>query len=450
MTSIVNKILTNLVSSAEKSLLGTSGNLVSSGGKSTSDDIIAGDIEIVSLLLMSEDQQRKYDLLTQCKEINIYEDITSPVIYAELGIQDSIGLYQSFPILGEEYVSISFRTPGTDRTADYLFRVNMIHDKTVEESNKMVTYYIQCISPEILRNATTYVNKSYKKNIHEVVNEIIKEDLVTEKPVRVDVTAGIEEGLITRMQPFKAIDFLRQRAVSNKYKSSVFTFFESRDGYRFTTLEQLIEEGKKTVDDSDKHFFFDTIRKENIKDVNIRNIIAYNQLNMGGNIAVAQSGGLKNEVSAYDFITGSVRKIEYKDDGSSGYQQLDKNGAKTGSTTFSKIHGTTTADRMLVPISSDSSATMIPDKISNSRAFALGIINNTCRIHIYGDSEIKVGDVIKCTLPSAVDAEQVSSSARLETGNYLVAKVRHIITNTDRPQHTIALELIKGDFPYVA
>ena len=420
---------------------------VSTAIKAPSGDIQPGDINIQAITLLSEDQQRTYSLLGQVTAIDIWESVMSPCIFCELAIADAIGLYQSFPIIGEEYVSIRFKTPGVSEDVSYLFRVNKLSGKVVSENNKMVTYRLQLVSAELMRNATRYVNRAYDGNISDIVESIVKEDLQTEKPVTIDKTSGIEKGNITRLNPFNAVDFLRRRSVSTEFKSSGFVFFESRDGYVFTTLERLIQKGQRSIDSghSDKEFFFDTVRHDNIKDVSIRNIIAYNVMSFGDTIAKAAEGGIRNEVNSFDIVTGDIKKITYKDDGRAGFKNMDQNGSPTNTSGFIRKHGETTAVRKIMPISSDLPSTQRPEMVALLTAFTQNISQNITRIHVYGDSEVRIGDVVKCSLPTAESSDK-SGLSRLETGNYLVTKVRHLILNNDRPQHTMALELIKGNF----
>ena len=438
----------DLLSSVEKTLLNAVVSTISNAIKSPDKDIIPGDIEILAITLLSADQQRHFDLMHQCKGIDIFESITSPVIFAELSIADSIGLAQSFPIIGEEYVSISFRTPKTKgKPAHYLFHVNMVKNKEVMENNKMVTYTLQLVSAEIMRNSVRLVTKSYEKNIHDLVSEIITEDLSTQKPISIDKTAGIEKGNITRMEPFKAIDFLRRRAISTEYASSSFVFYESRSGFFFTTIEKLMDDGQKqhTNGASDKEFFFDALRKDNFKSVNLRNVLAYNQLTFTDTVSKIQNGGITNEVQAYDIITGGLKKVTYTNNiGQDKFKFADKDSASMNTTGFNKRHGKTTAATRFIATRSDKPSTALIEKISLSQAYAQAITQNIVQIYIYGDSEIQIGDMIKCHFPSATSFKNAKGTSRLDSGNYLVTKVRHMILNTDRPQHTISLELIKG------
>lgn len=442
--------INDIFSGVEKLLSGVAGEILDAVVKGLGDDIQPGDVEIKSIVLMSEDQQRKYDLLAQCTSFDIYESITSPVIFAELGISDTIGLLQSFPIIGEEYVVISFKTPGTKAPpAQYMFRVNQVKDKKINENNKQVSYKLQLVSAELIRNSTTLMNLSYGDTIDNLVNRVMEDGISSTKPLRIDKTSGIEKGTITRMTPFKAIDFLRRRAVSTEFASSSFVFFESRDGYRFTTIEKMMHEGGKLMDAgaNDKEFFFDTSRKDNAKNVTLRNILAYNQITFTDTISKVQHGGLTNEVNAFDLVTGGIKKITYTNNvGQDKFKFANKDAASMNTSGFNRNHGKKPAKKKFVPVSADKPDTNRPEKISIAAAYAQTITQNIVQIHIYGDSEIRVGDVIKCSFPSGASADNDKGQSRLDSGSYLVAKVRHMILNTDRPQHTISLELIKGSF----
>ena len=79
-------------------------------------------------------------------------------------------------------------------------------------------------------------------------------------------------------------------------------------------------------------------------------------------------------------------------------------------------------------------------------SYANKLTQNITQIHVYGDSDVTVGDMIKCSFPSTVESDDTTGVSRLDSGNYLVAKLCHIIINSDRPQHTMSFELIKGGF----
>ena len=448
----------DIFSSVEKTLVGAvkAGvkDALSSNNKSPGNDLQPGDIDLQRVILTNEAGTKTYDLMHQVKGIEIYESILSPVIFCEMSVADSIGLHQNFPIIGEEYVTITFKSPKFPKSVTYLFRVNKKFNLKITDNSKMATYTLQMMSSEVIKNSTRYVTKKYEDTVDKLVGQILSQELQTIKPIRIDKTAGIEKGRITRMQPFKAIDYLRRRAISNEYQSSSFCFFENRNGYHFTTIEKMIEDGNKALDKaktSNKTFFFDTNRKGSVQNVTMRNILAYNQIAFTDTVTKLQQGGLNNKVNSFDLLTGNIEQRTYDNTQGEGvFKTPDEGSAPMNTQSFTNNHKRTTAKTKFVVMTSDKPQLKLPEKLSILQAYAQKVAQNIVLIHIYGDSDITVGDMIKCTFPAATTADNDKGISRLDSGNYLVAKVRHIILNGDRPQHTMALELIKGSFTEVA
>lgn len=420
------------------------------GSKNTEGDFRPGDVNVKTLFLLNEDQTRQHDLLHHATSIQIYESILTPVIFAEIAIQDNIELMQQFPILGEEYIKLSFSTPSSKNNAEYILRVNQVMNKKVQPNNKLVTYVLQCASPELILNATRFVSKSVDDNISNVIKDIVSSNdgLNSKKPLTADTTSGIEKILITRKPPFVAIDFLKGRAVSTEYESSSFVFFENRNGYHFTTVEKMIADGQKKAGDSgltDKQFYFDTNRNENYNNSTYRNILAYNQISFGDTVSRAERGGITNIVNQFDLITGGLTKINYTNNiGADKFKKADENGAAVNTSTFNRVHGATTTATSLVPVSSDRPDTGRAERISKTMAYVETLTQNIVQVQIYGDSDLTVGDMINCTFPSGTTVDNDKTISRLDSGNYLISKLSHIILLGDRPQHTISMELLKG------
>lgn len=446
--SLLKRIFKDVLGGLEKSLVNSTIQIGGDKGPASTGAIQAGDVNILSLVLVSENQQRAMDLIDHVKAISIYESIMSPVVMADLEVADSIGMLQNFPIIGEEYVNIVFQTPDTSLPATYNMRVNRVKDKKVTDNSKMVTYVLECVSMDLFKNSSNMITREFNAPISDIVKDILENELHTQKPMFIEETRGVEKSLVTLMQPFKAIDFFRRRAVSKKYVSSSFVFFENRYGYNFTTMEKLFESGSKFMEKSDKVFFFDpTSQNFNAQNVTIRNILAYNQATFFDSVSKIQSGGITNVVNRFDILTGDIVKINYTNNESQDKFKLgDQTPVALNSSGFDSTHGRNPAVFSVVPYNSDKPESFLPEKLSILRAFVQRIAQNIIQIHIYGDTDISVGDVITCYLPAATGMTEDPENARLDSGNYLVTKVRHIIINSDRPQHTIALELVKGSF----
>ena len=79
-----------------------------------------GDFRLVKLTLTSANIDIEtgsganfIDLTTSVwHELNFYEDIYSPIVSGDITLTDTVGLIESFPIIGEEILEVSFSTAG--------------------------------------------------------------------------------------------------------------------------------------------------------------------------------------------------------------------------------------------------------------------------------------------------------------------------------------------------
>ena len=414
-------------------------------------DVIPGDISIIDITLSSEDGQRKETLIGVCAAIDIFESINTPGIFCELVINDSRRIYQDFPILKEEFITVTFETPGNPgNPTSYYFRLNDVMNIVINENQRTMSYTLQGVSPELWTNSKTLVDKEYNDNISDIVKNIMEEKIQSKKKLQVDKTIGVDKHQLFNFKPFRAIHSLLEFSISDRYLSHTYTFFENRDGFHYTTYERLIEKGRKEIarGSSDKHFFYDSVRKERIEDVNIRNIIAYNQVAAASAIEKNSSGVHVGTATTIDMQTAGQRQAAYTANiGNDKFQRMDENGAATNSTNNVRISGKTKRPTAfnLLPIFSNRSKTPLAESFASRQAFIEHLTNNVTQIHIYGDSELTVGDMIRCSFPSASSFDDATGKSRLDSGNYLITRLRHIILINDRPQHTISLELVKND-----
>ena len=80
----------------------------------------AGDFNITKMSLTSANLDIEtgegasfLDLTTSVwHELNFYEDIYSPIVSGDITLTDTIGMIESFPIIGEEILEVSFSTAG--------------------------------------------------------------------------------------------------------------------------------------------------------------------------------------------------------------------------------------------------------------------------------------------------------------------------------------------------
>jgi len=409
---------------------------------------VAGDIEIKTLKLKSNDGCREVDIRRQVMRIDIFLGLHQPVIFAEFDIMDAINLYGGFPILCQgEYVELEYRTPGVPNTAKYRLYLQSVLNQRIEEAQQSQRYILKCVSEEWFINANKLVNKKYKVELSSAVRDVYDTHIApySKKKLQIEPTKGIDEMLVARKTPLQAIDQARRNAISTRHLSSSFVFFENQRGFFFTTLESLFESGQK-FGAGDRVFFFDKTNNIDATAVTIRNIIAYNRVGFRDAGSAIQEGEQSNIVYAQDLLTGEIKQIRHDDGKVADKLVTADKGGTYNSATFSKKYGGTTSKTMLMPITTEKpSDILIAEKRAILQSYMVKIISNTVRLHLYGDSAIDISDIIECKFPETTAKTQLPKEDKSISGKYMVSTIRHVIKLGDRPNHSMYVECIKGN-----
>lgn len=437
------------------------GSDVPRSAKLSKDDIIPGDIDVIEITAIKGDTT--FDLMSQVTEIHIFESVVSPVIFGQLQIADAINFDEDFIIDDKNtYVYMKLLTPGaTKGPLEYVFKANKISDKKDNPSNGMKTYSIQLISPEAITSQQSdlqgmKLNDTAGKLIEKIMREEVKTNSTitqlnstfpaSNKKMSISTTTGIIAkntiGAVpfpTDTKPFPGIHQIVLLTNISPEGYSLYTFFEGRDGYKFDSIEKMMVDGKKLIeqDKTDFYFFYDNLRNENKSAVKIRNILAYNQIN-SGDAAVSAINGVNSDVSLYNPQTGEFETKK-------GTPEIETLRGDWTSAQAKKEFNFVTKKSMVASSEQD----RLHETIEKRTTMITRIGAFEAQILIYGDTNLQAGDVIECTFPRSLGPDDKTSSGQTskESGKYIITHLRHMILNTDRPQHIISCNLMKAEVP---
>ena len=264
-----------------------------------------GDFRITTMKLTSANLDIKtgsganfLDLTTSVwHELNFYEDIYSPIVSGDITLTDTVGLIESFPIIGEEILDVSFSTagaalpptagPGTTSTPPASeapkevmnrFRVYKV-DPPVQVTDNSRTIKLYFVTDNQFTNLLSKVRKIYptKQNIPntrtsdevrpytlaDMARDIFYDFFIgkkkplkqpaTRKPFLVEPTRYKSEIVIPNWNPFKAISFLASKAVAanQEAKGANFVFYQTLQGFRFVSIETLMLGGFRLFKEKD-------------------------------------------------------------------------------------------------------------------------------------------------------------------------------------------------------
>ena len=227
-------------------------------------------------------------------ELNLFENIERAVVQGMVTIMDAVGIVEGIPILGEEILEIQFSTAGVTPPPTTVanatvpagspviinrFRIYKT-DPPVQVSDTLREVTLHFVSDLAVKNTQTQVQKSFKGNadipltISDIARKIYIDSFAsrnatnldgvpTNKEFLVEPTSGMYSVHVPNWTPFKAIRFLTERAQSSNVNSNGahFVFYETLKGYRFVSVETLMQGGFKNyqqlvepTDESEKVF----------------------------------------------------------------------------------------------------------------------------------------------------------------------------------------------------
>ena len=215
-------------------------------------------------IIESADGTRNVDISAGVVAFTYFENIFSPTLTARAivvntgntvrgddGVMQTV--YNGLPIRGGERVLIKIAgNSNTNEGLDFsdtpsrYFHVGSVTNVLIDEGTE--TFTLNLISRETITNETVRVGKKFptSQKISDSVTNILKNYVKTEKEITVDPTQN-PYGFIGNMKkPFTLITWLASKSVpgkgSSKDASAGFLFYETKDGFNFRSIDNLIDE----------------------------------------------------------------------------------------------------------------------------------------------------------------------------------------------------------------
>ena len=212
------------------------------------------------IVIESGDGQRTVDMRLGILAIRYFEDLFSPTITVEITVTNTGGvvkgkdgtlqsLYSGLPLRGGERVFI--KIAGNSKTnkgidlKDQPLYVSKISN--VIREGQRESFVLKLVSRESIANETTRLSGKYgSSQISDHVAKIVKESLLSDKPVSSDDASNQYSFIGNLKRPFDVITMLASKSIPDTGVPGYF-FYETIDGYNFRSIDKLIVEGKSKV-----------------------------------------------------------------------------------------------------------------------------------------------------------------------------------------------------------
>lgn len=344
----------------------------------------------------------------------------------------------SAPIFGFETLHITLETPGKgSMTKD--FRIYSITDRHLGKDRNLV-YVLNFVADEAWKNYNKRVSKSYKnKRIHEIVQDVYGQ--LGGGSIQVEPTKFNHHIIIPNLHPIQAINWLSTRANPASYQGSNYLFWQTFDSHYWWPVEKLLEKGPKqsilfqpaNVRQSGgyhaREVNLDIEAIQEYKFDNYSDVRENQEQGMYGSELITHSHVRKKwERYTWDYV-GQFDKHKHLYPGNKLYsnsrQDLNKKENKF------KLH-TTGVDPFLFQVDR-----WLLDRVSQLQQLQ----NVKLTVHVPGNSNLRVGDVINYDMPSP--EPPVSNQQQIDKyyrGKFLISGIRHKV---NQKEYVTGLELIK-------
>lgn len=413
----------------------------------------AGDIAISDIKIVSANGVL-LDVYNQMVEMNIYEDIAAPAVSGDIILNDSLDLINIFPLIGEEKILITFKTPGFDSEAQFsmVFYIYKMSDRE-QTGNRNVTFTIHFTTFEAVRDLNSKISRGYTGKINDLVRRQLTDSkhLQTNKDLFIGNTKNSLTYVSNYWTPFQNINYLAARAISETNSAANFMFFENHKGYVFEALDNLVVTPALCLYSYDEQNRMPRGDGGSVRTPyrDLEQIEKYTIVEPFNYMNKIQMGGIRSKAIFHDITTKRYETKTFDYDARfDQHNHLNPYRMKTAG-----MPARNTSRIELVNRAYDTFVTMRTDRAKEwymQRLMQLSEIFSTrLNMEVPGRSDMVVGCVVDILLykmaPGDNKKKESSLLDNVFSGRYLVSKVRHNIKRTDN-RHTMYLEVVKDSY----
>ncbi|MND22625.1 hypothetical protein D3C76_271220 [compost metagenome] len=373
---------------------------------------------IINYCTLINYKNQKFDITQVMQKMIIYEDlIDRGYQHGTISMLDDNALHLNLPIVGEEWLEVSFKTRldggfvGKDEFVKK-YKITSINDLSKQKDNNNQVLVLNFVSEGYWLSETHLFSKSYAQTLtSDLVTDLMEQGLGLK--IDVEPTLYPRDWVIPNIQAFDFIMRLTNESTSKDNLSSDYRFYENIDGFHFKSLYTLAQADFKQR-----------------LNANVDNVTDYDRLkadehkkDVHFDIERQARGGLQVTIDELDTIQKrTIRsQLDY-----SGYRTAFK-GMNPAPLYLGELDYPTD---MYYRISSGNQAyqanreTDINQRVKRVMNRAL-MAATQCTVKIPGNIDLKLGDTVYFDFNFNGTIDQTTS------GKYLICKIKHEIAQND-------------------
>ena len=438
------------------------------------DFLYPGQSELDGVLIVGSSGMRK-EVSAIVAEFNLYQNLDSPHMSGSILLNDGDDVSSSLPLMGNERLMFSLRTPGRD-PIDYNVYHAMIYNvkKRTNQTNSSHTVLCNFTTLDNFKNVHTKISKAYNGEISEIVKKLLRTDkdgIESPKLLNIETTKGIRKFVFPNISPFAAINMLKEEAIAAEGNSAHYLFYENPEGYHFRSLNSLLGKSKELSTKSKGTYIYHhpssatagASGRQN-PDASMETILNWEIHDNTNTFLNFKTGMYSSTLLTHDIFNKNVQKFEY--DYEAKYKS--RNSANMASHSHGPIVSTLkqsngkslteqyqaktflhpTGKGLFVKTEEEKDNAIhnnVNDWLQESIArYVERISHFILKIETYGNTDLMVGHIINIVIPknTSIAESGTESIDRFLSGRYVVTHINHLI-QPSKKLHTMHMYVMK-------
>lgn len=392
-------------------------------------------------------EEKSYSATAYVSELNTYESLFAKAMCVQLGVFDGGGLMETLALQPGDYIDVMLmKDEDSDKLTKRFVILNIGNVSRVPNSQAK-TYTVSGITEPAFKNMKRNVYRGFSGRHSDMVTTICQDYLGIDE-VETELTFGDVHVVSPGKTPFALISQLMLHSISEEggETQSLYFFYEDRDGFKFKTLNKIIA-------DSVIHPFTVSIDKNVDGAADLSKIQRFQQLKAGSQAERMNNGMYENEVVEINHLSRKVTSTLWKfAEAGRALQLLGPNPvvdevnnlAQWANEAESKIRGLSNMVKFRTSDEAFGNTNNYGRKFGSMMAQKAMFNQIIYVIEVFGNPNIKAGDLIEITAPAMQMQSDTPSLDFSLQGLFLVGDVRHRLVGGE--QYRTILNIFKDGY----
>ena len=406
-----------------------------------------GSYELIKMELVPADGD-PLDLKLIFTDFQITEGIADKTMRGYITFLDSADITNKIEFTGLEKIELEWKsTVKDDPEISFSMQVYKSQIQIADDGTKKLVM-LQLVSPEHFISPVKSVSKAYVNSTpSEDVEAIFGETFGSlGKPIEVHPTDNSHTKIIPNLSVLEALEHFCKISYAGQFNTSLFKFYETRDGFYFHNIEKLINTNRG---EATKFKYISNVN-ECPQDEAAQTTVSQIQFNNTKDMMkMLKSGLLANEVKEISLLDKSVALYPFSiKDKFPDIEHLDDHSA---SMHVDKFYDEYINEDNVMPRTysifrnndfNEGDPMQDTAYISPRLTYLLSLSQMSATMGVHGNTKLKVGDCIDLDMPAATPFEGRDQEPFV-SGVWCITAIKHVV---DDSTYAMELTLMKDSY----